>query len=74
MKIVHSQYEYNNKKIIFVDELLSVAEWQGRYYILYLLSEDKDVIHDFVLFTYEICADEDYFLMAKKILFSARFE
>jgi hypothetical protein len=66
--------EYNDNKVIFVDELFSVAEWQGRYYILYLLSEDKDVIQRFIVFTYKVCADEEYFLMAKKILFSARFE
>jgi len=66
--------EYNDNKVIFVDELFSVAEWQGRDYILYLLSEDKGIIQSFIIFTYEVCADEEYFLMAKKILFSAHFE
>jgi len=65
--------EYNNKKIVFIDELFTVVEQTGRYYVIFLLDNNEDIEYSFTIFTYEICYDEEYFLKAKKIALSAHF-
>jgi len=65
--------EYNNKKIVFIDELFTVFDWTGRYYVIFLLNDNENIEHSFSIFTYEICYEEEYFLKAKKIALSAHF-